>query len=77
VSATIRNKRVARQKRFFQQGRRRIKRRLANTPGPERPVPMMTATNIHYEQAHRARGLSAGGIGPKTRGPKNWDIALY
>jgi hypothetical protein len=24
---------------------------------------MMTATNIHYEQAKRARGLSAGGIG--------------
>ena len=24
---------------------------------------MMTATNIHYEQADRARGLSAGGIG--------------
>ena len=63
VSATIRTKRVARQKRSFQEGRRRIKRRLANTPGSERPVPMITATNIHYEQAHRARGLSAGGIG--------------
>ena len=24
---------------------------------------MMTATNIHYEQATRVRGLSAGGIG--------------
>ena len=24
---------------------------------------MMTATNIHYEQADRVRGLSAGGIG--------------
>jgi len=24
---------------------------------------MMTASNIHYEQAHRTRGLSAGGIG--------------
>ena len=24
---------------------------------------MMTATNIHYEQANRVRGLSAGGIG--------------
>jgi hypothetical protein len=63
VSATIRKKRVARQKRFFQDGRRRIKKRLANTPGPERPVPMMTATNIHYEQADRTKGLSAGGIG--------------
>jgi hypothetical protein len=63
VSATIRKKRAARQKKFFQEGRRRIKKRLANTPGLERPVPMMTATNIHYEQANRVRGLSAGGIG--------------
>src|SRR5215467_11025061 len=63
VSATLRKKRAARKKRFFQEGRRRIKKRLANTPGPERPVPMMTATNIHYEPAARTRGLSAGGIG--------------
>ena len=63
MTSTIGKKRAARQKRFFQQARRRIKKRLANTPGPERPVPMMTATNIHYEQANRVRGLSAGGIG--------------
>ncbi|HKI17113.1 MAG TPA: IS1380 family transposase, partial [Isosphaeraceae bacterium] len=63
MSATIRKKRAARQKRFFQDARRRIKERLANIPGPERPVPMMTATNIHYERADRVRGLSAGGIG--------------
>jgi Transposase DDE domain group 1 len=63
VSATIRKKRAARQKRFFQEGRRRIKKRLAHTPEPERPVPMMTATNIHYERAERVRALSAGGIG--------------
>ena len=25
--------------------------------------PMVTATNIHYEQADRTRGFSAGGIG--------------
>ena len=31
--------------------------------GPSGPVPMMTATNIHYEYADRVRGLSAGGIG--------------
>src|ERR1700758_1425364 len=59
----MRKKRAARQKKSFQEGRRRIKKRLANTPGLERPVPMMTATNIHYEQANRVRGLSAGGIG--------------
>jgi hypothetical protein len=63
VSATIRKRREARKKRAFQEGQRRIKKRLANTPGPERPVPMMTATNIHYEPADRVRGLSAGGIG--------------
>ncbi len=63
MSATLRQKRDARQKRFFQEGQRRIKKRLANTPGPERPVPMMTATNIQYEPAHRVRGLNAGGIG--------------
>jgi Transposase DDE domain group 1 len=63
VSATLRKKRAARQKRFFQEGRRRIQKRLANTPGPERTEPMMTASNIHYEPARRVRGLSAGGIG--------------
>jgi Transposase DDE domain group 1 len=63
VSATLRKKRAARQKRSFQKARRRIKKRLANTPGPERPVPMMTASTIHYEHAGRVRGLSAGGIG--------------
>jgi Transposase DDE domain group 1 len=63
VSATIRKRRAARQKRSFQEGRRRIKKRLANPPGPERPVPMITATNIHYERADRVRGLGAGGIG--------------
>jgi hypothetical protein len=63
VSATVRKKRAARKKRIFQEGRRRIQKRLDNSPGPERPVPMMTATNIQYEYADRVRGLSAGGIG--------------
>ena len=63
MSATLRKKRAARKKRSFQDGRRRIKKRLANTTGPERPVPMMTARNIHYEPAERVRGLAAGGIG--------------
>jgi hypothetical protein len=63
VSATIRKKREARKKRSFQEGRRRIKIRLDNSPGPERPEPMMTATNIHYEHANRVKGLSAGGVG--------------
>jgi hypothetical protein len=63
VSATVRKKREARKKRFFQEGRRRIKKRLDHTLDSERPVPMMTASNIHYEHADRVRGLSAGGIG--------------
>ena len=63
MSATLRKKRAARKKRSFQEGRQRIKKRLDNTAGPERPVPMMTASNIHYEHAGRGRGLSAGGIG--------------
>jgi hypothetical protein len=63
VSSTLRKIRAARKKRFFQEGRRRIKKRLDNTPGPERTAPMMSAANIHYEYAERARGLSAGGIG--------------
>jgi Transposase DDE domain group 1 len=63
VSATFRKKREARNKRIFQERRRRIKKRLVNVPGPERPVPMMTATNIQYELADRVQGLSAGGIG--------------
>jgi hypothetical protein len=63
VSATVRKKREARKKRFFQEGRRRIKKRLDHSLDSERPVPMMTASNIHYEHADRVRGLSAGGIG--------------
>jgi hypothetical protein len=63
VSSTLREKRAARKKRFFQEGRRRIKKRLDNIPGPERTVPVMAAANIHYEYAGRGRGLSAGGIG--------------
>lgn len=63
MSATFRKKREARKKRLFQERRRRINKRLGKPPGPERPVPMMTATNIQYELADRVQGLSAGGIG--------------
>ena len=41
----------------------RIRRRIQNRPGPERPRPMISATNIHYELADRVQGLAAGGIG--------------
>jgi hypothetical protein len=43
--------------------KRRILRRIENKPGVERPVPMMAASNIHYEIAERARGIAPGGIG--------------
>ncbi len=53
----------ARNKRLCQERRRRINQRLGKSPGPERPLPMMTATNIQYDLADRVQGLSAGGIG--------------
>jgi Transposase DDE domain group 1 len=62
VSATVRKKREARNKQL-QQRRRRILKRLLNSPGPERAAPMMTASNIHYELGDRVQGLNAGGIG--------------
>ena len=43
--------------------KRRILRRIKNKPGVERPRPMMTASNIHYEIAERARAIAPGGIG--------------
>jgi hypothetical protein len=42
--------------------KRRILRRLEHQPGVERPEPMMTASNIHYELSDRTRAI-AGGIG--------------
>ena len=63
MSFTLRKKLAARKKRFFQEAKRRIKERLNNSCGAERHVPMMTATNIHYEYADRVRGLCSGGIG--------------
>jgi hypothetical protein len=43
--------------------KRRILRRLENTPGFERPEPMMAAANIRYELAEKVRGIAPGGIG--------------
>jgi hypothetical protein len=43
--------------------KRRIRRRLENRPGVERPEPMMTASNIRYEIAEKVRGIAPGGIG--------------
>jgi hypothetical protein len=43
--------------------KRRILRRIENKPGVERQQPMMTASNIRYEIAEKARGIAPGGIG--------------
>ena len=43
--------------------KRRILRRLQNRPGVERPEPMLTAANIHYELTDRTRAIAPGGIG--------------
>ena len=43
--------------------KRRIARRIENKSGVERPRPMMTASNIHYEIAEKARAIAPGGIG--------------
>jgi hypothetical protein len=43
--------------------KRRILRRIENRPGVERPEPMMSASNIHYEIGDRTRAIAPGGIG--------------
>jgi hypothetical protein len=49
--------------RRLSRGKRRILRRLENTPGVELPEPMMTASNIRYEMGEKVRGIAPGGIG--------------
>ncbi len=52
-----------RNRRILRERQRRLLNRIENHPGPERNLPMMTATSIHYELAERVQGLAAGGIG--------------
>jgi Transposase DDE domain group 1 len=49
--------------RRLNRNKRRILRRIANEPGVERPEPMMTASNIHYEMSEKVQGIAPGGIG--------------
>ena len=44
-------------------GKRRIAYRLREIHWPEQSKPMLSASNIHYEVAQRARALACGGIG--------------
>ncbi|MHC4675482.1 MAG: IS1380 family transposase [Planctomycetota bacterium] len=60
--STIKQHKQAERKRKLQQRKRRIRARLWHRQG-EREVPMLTASNIHYELADRVRGLGPGGIG--------------
>ncbi len=50
-------------RRWLNNGKRRLQRRLdkANVRGCDRP--MLTASNIHYETSGRVRGINHGGIG--------------
>jgi hypothetical protein len=41
----------------------RIEWRLRERNWPDRPRPMLAASNIHYEMAGKVRGIDAGGIG--------------
>ena len=54
------NKRITRK---LARRKRRIQRRLDKNNNRGASRPMMTASNIHYEIADRAEGISAGGIG--------------
>lgn len=54
--STNRHQKVAR-------GKRRIAHRLRPIAWAAQPLPMYTASNIHYDVSGRTRGLTAGGIG--------------
>jgi hypothetical protein len=58
-----RTKARIRNRKLLQQRRRTILRRIAHRPAPERQVPMIAASNIHYELGERVQGFSAGGLG--------------
>src|SRR3954462_6771891 len=44
-------------------GKAKIRRRLDRPVTAPSPVPVFTASNIHYEAAHRIRPIAGGGIG--------------
>ena len=50
-------------RRLVTNGKRRIQYRLRDRAWEAQEDPMLTASNIHYEMADRARGLAMGGIG--------------
>jgi len=58
-----RRKSRERNRELLRQRQRKILLRIKNQPAPEREVPMIAASNIHYELGQRVHGFSAGGIG--------------
>jgi hypothetical protein len=58
-----RTKAKQRTRTLWRRRRRRILNRIAPQPGPEREVPMITASHIHYQLGQRVQGLAPGGIG--------------
>jgi Transposase DDE domain group 1 len=52
-----------RNRRLLQLRRQRLLDRIAPRPAPESEVPMITASNIHYELGERVQGLAPGGLG--------------
>src|SRR5215470_2897354 len=52
-----------RNRRLLHQRRQRLRDRIAPRPAPEREIPMITASNIHYELGERVQGLAPGGLG--------------
>jgi Transposase DDE domain group 1 len=49
--------------RYHAAGKRKIRQRLDKPVSAPSPVPVFTASNIHYEVAARTRAISCGGIG--------------
>jgi len=47
----------------LRQRKQRIRYRLRNEQFNDRPDPMFSATNIHYEMSNRTRGIAYGDIG--------------
>jgi hypothetical protein len=51
------------QRQRWTNGKRKIARRLSKAVLEEQQVPMLCASNIHYEMAGRSHGIANGGIG--------------
>lgn len=49
--------------RILERCKRKVRKRLARTPCPNQPSPILTPVNIVYDVAERTRAISFGGIG--------------